>query len=321
MISKKITQKLGINKLIDLAVPIIDLILPIKYSPHQKYDHKYFLICLIDFTTKNVSWNKYKGTIFHPINGKYLNQIHNKYVKYGVYNEINKQLLNNYLKKNREVKLKYQIVDSSFIANKGGLIKKNNKFLNDKVKKKNKIIEKNNKKLPKKYHKRTESFIDYNRYNGRKKYIKISSIVDSIGAPLAIKIISSRQSDSISINETIDKIPINLNTLRNSKNNRYKQYFLADALYNTNKNKLFLNNIGYTSIIAYNKRNTKNKNKIKQNKLKGKELKIYKKRNIVESFFSWIKNFPVINQNYQKTIESYNGLLLLASSILISNKI
>ena len=78
--------------------------------------------------------------------------------------------------------------------------------------------------------------------------------------------------------------------------------------------------IEYTPIFAYNKRNTKDKEKIKMNRLKGKKLKIYKKRNIIEAFFSWIKNFPVINQNYQKTLESYNGLLSLASSIIISNK-
>lgn len=48
------------------------------------------------------------------------------------------------------------------------------------------------------------------------------------------------------------------------------------------------------------------------------EKEKYKKRLIIESFFSWIKNYPSINQ---KTIASYNGLLMLASSILISKRI
>lgn len=60
-----------------------------------------------------------------------------------------------------------------------------------------------------------------NFLNGRKKYIKISSIVDSKGAPLSSVIVSSKQSDSISVNETVNAIPVNLNTLRNSKVNRY----------------------------------------------------------------------------------------------------
>lgn len=178
-----------------------------------------------------------------------------------------------------------------------------------------------NKKLPKNKRKRLESFIDFNRYNGRKKYIKISSITDSKGAPLSSVVVSSKQSDSISVNETINGIPVNLNTLRNSKVNRYKQYMLGDSGYHTKNNLSYLKKLGYTPIIKYNKRNTKDKKKIKENELKGKSLKIYKKRVIIEHYFSWIKNYPVINQNYQKTVGSYLGLLLLVSSFTIFKKI
>ena len=45
--------------------------------------------------------------INYPINGKYLNAIHHKYLKCGVYDEINRQLLNKYLSKGRETKLKH----------------------------------------------------------------------------------------------------------------------------------------------------------------------------------------------------------------------
>jgi len=79
--------------------------LPIKYSPNQKYDYHYLFSCLYDFTVCSSSWNKYKGFTNFPIDGKYLNQIHNKLNKNGVYDEINKQLLNIYLKKNKEIKL------------------------------------------------------------------------------------------------------------------------------------------------------------------------------------------------------------------------
>jgi len=50
-------------------------------------------------------------------------------------------------------------------------------------------------------------------------------------------------------------------------------------------------------------------------------LKIYKRRPIIESSFAWIKNKPIINQNYQKTISSYDGLLSLMCSLIISNRI
>jgi len=76
----------------------------------------------VDFVTKNVSWRKYKGTITHPVNGLYLNGIHNRYVDYKVYDELNRQILNIYLKKDKEKKLKIQMIDSSFIANKNGSV-------------------------------------------------------------------------------------------------------------------------------------------------------------------------------------------------------
>jgi len=121
---------------IGFSVPIIDLIVPIKYSPNQKYDNKYFLICLMDFVSSCTSWSKYRGTIDHPINGRYLNKIYYKFIKHNVYNEINRQILEKYLKTGKEYKLKYQMIDSSFIANKGGSIKNNNHLLNDETKKK-----------------------------------------------------------------------------------------------------------------------------------------------------------------------------------------
>ena len=90
-----------------------------------------------------------------------------------------------------------------------------------------------------------------------------------------------------------------MKTKENSTHKRYKQYVVADAGYCTKKNNLFLLKKGYIPVIAYNKRNCKNKQKIKQNKLSGKKI-IYKKRRIIESFFGWIKKIPIINQNYQK---------------------
>ena len=249
---------------ISFAVRIIDLSIPIKSSPNQKYDHRYFLTCLIDFVKTSHSWNKFKGSLEFPINGKYLNQIHNKYIKHDVYNEINRQLLNKYLKESKELKLKYQIIDSSFIPNKGGSLKTNNYLLSESIKSKNINIRKLNKTLPKNKRKREESFIDFNKYNGRKRYFKVSTLTDSYGIPLTTTIISSKQSDNISLEETINNIQININTLRNSKINRYKQYLLADAGYCSNKNKSFLTNRGYNPIISYNKRNCKNKEIIKK---------------------------------------------------------
>ena len=84
--------------------------------------------------------------------------------------------------------------------------------------------------------------------------MKISTITDSFGTPLGNKIIASKHSDLISLGDTFNIIKVNLNTLRNSKNNRYIQYLLADSGYYSKNNKKYLKNKGYVPIIAYNKR-------------------------------------------------------------------
>lgn len=314
-------KKLKNFDLINFAIPIIDYLCPIKYSPNGKYDNRYFFTCILDFTKRNVYWKRYNGSIEFPINGLYLNAIHNKYCKMHVYDEINKQLVNKYLETDRENKLKNQIIDSSFIPNKQGALKKNNHLLTNEEKKKNKKIRKDNIKLPKNKQKKESNFIDYNRYNGRKKYLNATIISDSYGVPLEESISSSKEHDSKTLIRNVNKLPPHLNTLKNSKINRYRQYFLADAGYDTKKNKQFLRNKGYIPIIRYNKKNTKNETIIAANELKGVEKKIYKNRRTIESSFAWLKNYPVINQNYQKTVSSYNGLFSLACSLIISKRI
>jgi hypothetical protein len=177
--------------LVNFSLPIVDFMNPVKSSPSQKYDNKYFLICLFDFLNNNVSWNKYKGTSDYPINGKYLNQIHNKFQKKGIYEQIEKELITKYLKTDKESKLKIQMIDSSFIPNKCGFTKKNNEMLSPEEKLQNEKIKKNNKK-----NKKERNFIDFNRYNGRKKYIKIVAITYSYGTCLCKSIISSKRADS-----------------------------------------------------------------------------------------------------------------------------
>ncbi len=46
-----------------------------------------------------------------PFKGKYLNQIHNKLAGGGIYEQINKEITNMYLKKGKEQKLKNQMID------------------------------------------------------------------------------------------------------------------------------------------------------------------------------------------------------------------
>jgi len=132
-------------------------------------------------------------------------------------------------------------------------------------------------------------FYDYNLRNpAQNEQVSRSTITDSKGTPIANTIISSKQHDCISIEETIDKIPLDLGTLKNSKNNRYKQYMLADSGYDSRKNAQYLKQLGYTPLIAYNKRNATDKEKIKKRTFTKNQKIRYKKRGIVESFFSFI---------------------------------
>ena len=55
--------------------------------------------------------------------------------------------------------------------------------------------------------------------------------------------------------------------------------------------------------------------------LNARHKNILRKRYIVEHSFAWIKNMPILNQVYEKTIVSYKGLLMMGNTILLANKI
>ena len=334
------------------------LMIQLQFShPNQKYTLEYIFLCLIDFCVSGCCFMKhYKasstthvrtGKNIDPISGKYLNELHNKFVRRGYYEELNKDILEAYLKNGREEKLRIQSIDTSFIANKRGSVENNIKIvipkksnqkqrkrarkgttIQIKAKKQSKetrVKKQSKETIVKKQTKVNEAIeektIDFNRYNGRKKYFKISTITDSKGITLATTIISSKRSDNVSIEETMEKIPVNLNTLRNSKINRYQQYFLADSGYDSNFNRSLLKSRGYIPIIATNKRNCKDENKLKQKEMIPKHKILYKQRGKIETTFSHIKHYPVLNQMYEKKVESYHGLLLLMTTFYIFKKI
>ncbi|MFW9952213.1 MAG: hypothetical protein ACFFKA_19000, partial [Candidatus Thorarchaeota archaeon] len=75
---------------------------------------------------------------------------------------------------------------------------------------------------------------------------------------------------------------------------------------------------GYTVIIPFNKRNTKDKNKIKQLTQKQKEK--FKKRIIVENYYSWIKMIPKLMFVTDKSINAYSQIFKLVTAVLIFNR-
>lgn len=143
-----------------------------------------------------------------------------------------------------------------------------------------------------------------NIYYKNKKGIKVTSIVDKKGIPLNIHLSSGNKHDA----RIAPKI---INKLEKNKSNTNK-YLLADKAYDSIKIRNLIKIKNYKPIIA--RRKYKNS---KKRSLKRKYINLYRKRIIVENFFSWIKSYPKIDKIYEKTLASYNGLLLLGISMLI----
>lgn len=217
------------------------------------------------------------------INYKVLNNKHNEYIKKGLYDELYKLTLGKYLNKMGKQVLKYQSTDTSFIFNKKcrGL--------------------------------------NRNKYFKSKRGVKISTINDSNGVPLSIFVSNGNFNDASIFHETYNKMNINTGAEKYRNSNRHKQYFMADSGYDSSKVREILTQKGYYVIIPVNKRNTKDITKIKN--MDTKEKEIYKKRIVVENYFSWIKNTPKIMNVIERSIKSYEAIVKIITSELISKKI
>jgi transposase len=217
------------------------------------------------------------------ISGTWLNKKHNEYVNAGVYEYLHEECVKIYIKeKNNKKNLSCLSTDTSFISNKNCKeIEKRNKF-----------------------------------YKG-KKGIKISTIVDKRGVPLSIDVCKGSTHDSKLFEKTFKNIP---------KSVKDCKYMLADKGYDSEKIREMIRKSQIKPIIPKREKKSKKNEKIKVKKpnqnsgLNESEKKIFKGRIIVENFFSWIKNFPKTNIIYEKKIKNYNGLVLLASSLIIINK-
>ena len=156
--------------------------------------------------------------------------------------------------------------------------------------------------------------IGRNKYYKNKRGIKVSTIVDSNGVPLNLECFMGNSNDAKFVdrlynNSFVDYFLIN-------KKYKKKSYFLGDKAYDT-KNIRNLTKNNHITIIDYNKRNSKKVTK----KLNTFEKKIYKKRIKVENFYSWLTRFPKMNIIVERSLESFTGLVLLCTSLILENKI
>ena len=278
-----------INNLINDIIKAIEYLSPVKnekYKRHVKYSMKDYVIGIIDVVKNNISWNSYNGYV----NGNTLRKKHNEWCKLGIYEYVYKQTLEKYINHTSSTKeFKYQSIDSTFIEDINGSTCSSYSKI-------------------------------YKRRKGESsKGIKITSLVTTNGIPISINITPANKHDSITLPETINKCVIDTNTKKYQNNNPYKQYLLGDSGYDSHKNIDFLRKKGYTPIIIQNKRNIKNKKLLRS--LSAKQKKIYKNRNKIENYHSWIKKFPKIKSLCERNIEYYKGLLFVSISIIINRRI
>lgn len=282
----EILNKTGDNKddIINTFVIYIRKHFPNNFTNKFK-QQKYPLIDIIDaiicILKNNIS---YTNSMINNIPGKTLNK-HMLYLsRNNVFAEVYKLLLKKYFKKNKCGKLKYQSIDTSYIYNKYG----------DKNLGRNKF---------------------YKNKNGR----KLSAIVDINGVPISLSLNPGNESDSTFVDNNLKSLMIDPNTETHKSNNKYKQYFLADSGYDSNKIRETITAKGYKYLCPQNKRNIKNPKKFIT--LTKTEKLTYKKRIIVENYFAWIKNNKRLHFIYDKLDCTLISFIYIASIFIIYNLI
>jgi len=198
---------------------IIKLVAPYK-NPKQQTSKKYNDIDFIRELIRFVkSGSTYWSKFDSPISG--LHKKHKYYCSINAYAHLYLFLLTRYKKHNNGA-LKIQSIDSKFVKNIMG----------------------------------TE-YVDRNPHYKNKNGFKLSQEVDSNGVWYSTVIGHSSESDIKLAYVNYDNRILEINTLDASKNNKHKQYYLADKGYDSRANKQFLTDMGYTPIIATNKRNAR----------------------------------------------------------------
>jgi len=141
------------------------------------------------------------------------------------------------------------------------------------------------------YNKYNIDNVERNKYFKNKKVMKLSFITNKKGIPLNIDLFKGNLNDMNIFNKQLDNLKIGLIDKKST-------IFMADSGYDSIKLRSKLNNIFYKSIIPFNKRNTKDKNKIKT--LTNEEKKLYKSRITIENTFLLLKKYRIFEIVYEK---------------------
>jgi len=188
-----------------------------------------------------------------------------------VFKETYIENIKKYIVKTPNKKLKIQSVDSTVIPNKYGSEK-----------------------------------VGRNKIYKNKNITKITLIADNKNKPIYANISAGNIYDSKILFDNFDDFLISKTVY-----DKYNNYFLGDKGYCSNKLRELLKSNKYYPIIAHNKRNTKDPNKLIE--LTDNEKKIYKKRIKIEHIFGFIKKkFRRIDTRYDRKIATFSSFLFMA---------
>jgi transposase len=245
---------------------------------NRKHEIRDYIRAIIIVLKGNTYWTSYDGNInAGTLYNKYL-----EFTKEGIFSEFIQFVREKYFCLESTSKLKFQAIDSSFIANK------------------------------------CCSKLERNKHYYNKKGAKVHTIVDALGIPLSILITNGNKSDVSVVEELLKSIKIDTRTKQYKKINKHKQYFLGDKGYDSQAVRKCVEAKGYTVIIDYNKRNTKDPKKVKR--LDKKSFKLYKKRIKVEHFFAQLKQFGKLSNVTVKKLDNLLPMVDIISAFIIFRK-
>jgi len=156
--------------------------------------------------------------------------------------------------------------------------------------------------------------VGYNPQLLKHKTSKISYITTKKGIPINVLITSGSNNDSKILFDQLSINNINFN-----KNN--KNILLCDKGYDSDKIRKLLKTNNFGKLLCpHNKRNTKDKNKLKKLKLTSKDKNKLKKRTVIEHTFSHLKNFKRVSYRYDRLYNTFNTTVHLASLMIFFKK-
>lgn len=211
-------------------------------NPNYKYTEKLYIGCIFYVIKNAISWTNFIG----PINGKLLNERHNKYIKNSNYDKFFKLSLKKYSIKN--TKSKNFNIDSTIINNKQC-----------------KEIDNKN-RLP---------------INKNRRGLKISVITDDKGSPINVVVCSSTVHDAKIAHVNLDSIKKDKNVSRMIHKN--KTNFLADKGYVSKTIEEKISKLKMRPIIP-SRKNSKKQLSDKQNKILKKRIKVEHLFGIIKNY-------------------------------------